>query len=108
LTTTVFPDFAPSADQCSGDGLDAPAEAQQGECPTPFDDFLLLRSRDLQHVLMMWTRSIELRGKGGAWLHTEKTALGMLRNRFNSAPSLSDLIALVIADGNVKSGNQAV
>ena len=43
-----FPDFAPSADQCPGDGLDAPAEAQQGAHPASSDAEFGLSVLDLQ------------------------------------------------------------
>lgn len=100
-----FNDCSSPAPQSSGDSLAAPVEAVQGVCSASSDDFLLFRSRDLQHVLMMWTRSIELREQGAcAWLHTEKTAFGMLRNCFNSAPTLGDFLARLIAGANIVNG----
>lgn len=76
-----------------------PVEGKPGAGMTFSDapDYIVVRARDLKHVLMMWDSAVSLREKGGAWRHTEKTALGQLRNVTHSAASLDDLMKKLIA-----------
>lgn len=63
-------------------------------------DFVVVRARDLKHILMMLDAAADLRQRGDSFRagHTERTAVGQLRNLSNSWTSLSDLLARLIEE----------
>ena len=61
-------------------------------------DMVIVRARDLKHVLMKLDAVVTLRATGRAWKNTEKTANQDLRAVIQSAPSLDDLIKAVMED----------
>ena len=69
-------------------------------------DFLLVRARDLKHVLQALDAALHLRADGrSAWasraFHTERTAIGQLRNISNSSKSLQDFLSSLVLSSSV-------
>lgn len=59
-------------------------------------DMVIVRSRDLKHVLLKLDAVVTLRDSGRAWKNTEKVANQDLRRLIHSAPALDDLIKALI------------